>query len=366
MTRVDLVAHDLDLYRATGLARYARELARALAATPNWQVTLNSLRPLPADVPVGSREVPGPRRSRLLVWQLAGGARYERLFGPADLLHVTAPVLRVPTRLPLVVTVHDVMPLRFPAWFTRRERVFFRSTLRWAAARAAALVTPSQVVADELVQLLGPAAGFVTVTGEGVRLGAEAAAVDVARALAGWRLSPGHYFMHIGRVTTRKNLTLLVEALRRSPSLPLLVAGSDGLGAQQVRAAARDAGTPVIFTGALEEPLLAGVLARAGALVHPSLHEGFGLTPVEAMARGVPVLASTGGALPEVVGDGGVLLDPGDPDAWAAAMTRVAADPAWRASLVSSARARAEAFTWERVAARTAAVYARVLGTGPR
>jgi glycosyltransferase involved in cell wall biosynthesis len=109
--------------------------------------------------------------------------------------------------------------------------------------------------------------------------------------------------------------------------------------------------------GRVSDDVLAGLLAGALGLVHPALFEGFGLTIVEAMRAEVPVLASTAGSLPEVVGDAGVLLDPLDSDAWAAAIQRLASDEDWRGELVARGRDRAADFTWERAARLTAEVY---------
>jgi glycosyltransferase involved in cell wall biosynthesis len=96
-------------------------------------------------------------------------------------------------------------------------------------------------------------------------------------------------------------------------------------------------------------------------LVHPSRDEGFGLTPIEAMAAGVPALASAVGAVPEVVGDAAVLLDPDDPDAWAAAIAALVGDPAQRAALVAAGDAHQAAFTWRRAAEATRAAHREVL-----
>jgi alpha-1,3-rhamnosyl/mannosyltransferase len=108
------------------------------------------------------------------------------------------------------------------------------------------------------------------------------------------------------------------------------------------------------FVSAADLPVL---LAAARALVHPSKYEGFGLTPLEAMAAGTPVLAANTGALPEVVGDAGVLLPPDDVEAWSKAMTQVHDDDDLRRAMVERGRAWSERFTWARAAKETAAVY---------
>jgi len=113
----------------------------------------------------------------------------------------------------------------------------------------------------------------------------------------------------------------------------------------------------VRVTGFVSAADLTVLLAAALALVHPSKYEGFGLTPLEAMAGGTAVLAANTGALPEVVGDAGMLLPPDDVDAWAAAMARVNDDDDLRRSLVERGRTWSERFTWAQAAKETAAVY---------
>ncbi|MBV8982404.1 MAG: glycosyltransferase, partial [Acidimicrobiia bacterium] len=145
----------------------------------------------------------------------------------------------------------------------------------------------------------------------------------------------------------------------RGPDVPLVVAGPRGRGAEAFDAEARKLGleSAVRVTGFVPAADLPVLLAAALALVHPSKYEGFGLTPLEAMAAGTAVLAANTGALPEVVGDAGMLLPPDDVDAWANAMTRVNDDDALRRSMVERGRAWAEGFTWGRAAQETAAVY---------
>jgi alpha-1,3-rhamnosyl/mannosyltransferase len=118
----------------------------------------------------------------------------------------------------------------------------------------------------------------------------------------------------------------------------------------------------VRITGFVPAKDLVGLMASATALVHPSVYEGFGLTPLEAMAVGTPVIVSNGGALPEIVRDAGILVEPENADAWAAAMATISADSAARDRLRLAGRRRARDFSWERTAKQTVAIYREVLG----
>jgi alpha-1,3-rhamnosyl/mannosyltransferase len=157
----------------------------------------------------------------------------------------------------------------------------------------------------------------------------------------------------------------LARARQRVPDLGdtgLVLAGvaRDQAAALEVDAAARRLLT---FTGHTDEQMLLALYRSAAALVYPSRYEGFGLPLLEAMACGLPVIASRTSSIPEVVGDAAVLLDPDDLEGWSAALERVARDQPHAAALRQAGHRRAAAFSWHRTAAETAAVYARLLGT---
>jgi alpha-1,3-rhamnosyl/mannosyltransferase len=144
----------------------------------------------------------------------------------------------------------------------------------------------------------------------------------------------------------------------------LLVAGPAGRGAAGIEAEADRLGLAgrVRFAGFVSGEDLPVLVGASLALVHPSRDEGFGITPIEAMAAGVPAITSTVGSLPEVVGDAGLLVDPDDHDGWAAAIFGVATDPERRAALVAAGHLRQARFTWRAAAEATLAVHDEVLG----
>jgi glycosyltransferase involved in cell wall biosynthesis len=159
---------------------------------------------------------------------------------------------------------------------------------------------------------------------------------------------------------------MLVEAFNRfktttSSSWKLVLAGSDWNGAQAVHEACRRSPyrQAIRLLGFVPDDQLPDLYRAAGAFVYPSLYEGFGMPPCEAMACGCPVISSTGGALGEVVGKGGVLLPPQDQDGWVSAMTRMATDPEWAETWLRLGVKRAAEFDWRQTAAATLNVYAQ-------
>ena len=274
------------------------------------------------------------------------------------------PAVPVATAAALVVTVHDLLPLRFPSWYPARQRWLFKRAIR-QAERDARVIVPSSAVAADLADATDIDASRITVIPEGVDpiFRRPVSEVDVAAVCARHRIRPGRFFLFVGAISGRKNLVTAMRALAafraRGPDVPLVVAGPRGRGAEEFDAEAARLGlqSAVRVTGFISAADLPVLLAAALALVHPSKYEGFGLTPLEAMATGTVVLAANTGALPDVVGDAGILLPPDDIDAWAEAMTRVNEDDALRRSMVERGRAWSEGFTWGRAAKETAAVY---------
>jgi glycosyltransferase involved in cell wall biosynthesis len=159
----------------------------------------------------------------------------------------------------------------------------------------------------------------------------------------------------------RKALGVLVEAIAGLEGVTLVLAGQRGEAADMVAAHAARAGVPAVFTGYVPDQALAALMRGAAAVVLPSLHEGFGLPALEAMACGAPLVASRAGNLPGLVGEAGVLVEPGDPAGLAQALRAVLDDAALAARLREAGPRRAEPYSWRRTAEATVAVYHRAL-----
>lgn len=271
--------------------------------------------------------------------------------------------------LPTVTTVHDLSVLLHPEWHpadrVRRHEQQFRRAIR----RAAHVITVSEVVRRELIQHLGLRPASVTAVPNGV--GQEFVEADVrdAQRVATKLQLPLRYLLYVGTIEPRKNLLTLMRAYCDLPDssrreCPLVLAGGWGWRADPIaeyyhsRAKARG----VIHLGYVDGVDLPGLYAGARALVFPSHYEGFGLPPLEMLAAGGAVLASTAAAHREVLGEAAVLIDADDAAAWRSALLRALTDEDWLESIRRGARVQATKFSWARCARETAAVYRQVCG----
>ena len=249
-----------------------------------------------------------------------------------------------------VLVLFDAAALRHPEAYAREYVAWQRAVLPRLAARAVHVVTVSEFSRDELCALLPLEPARTTVVPGGVdERFTPAADAGSARAALGLQRP---YVLTVGSATARKNLAALGPAARAlaERGVELVAAGGSR---PQFRDATADG---VRRLGRVDDALLPGLYAGAAAFVLPSVHEGFGLTALEAMASGVPVVAARRGALPETCGDAALLVDPDDPGEVADAVLAALDDEA----LAARGRARAAAFTWDRTAREVDAVVSAV------
>jgi alpha-1,3-rhamnosyl/mannosyltransferase len=278
-------------------------------------------------------------------------------------------ILPMPCQSPTIATLHDLSAIAHPEWHPAYRVKQYQRHLDRALAQCTHFLTGSDCTRDEIIDKLGVAPERVTRVYHGIRAGlAPLPADEVAAGLTALGL-PLRYLLHVGTLEPRKNLEMLVRAYCALPadvrsSCPLLLVGKWGWNTASLAgfldAEARSRG--VIHLGYLAEDQLPLLYNGARALVYPSLYEGFGLPPLEMMACGGAVLASTAGSVTEVVGPCGHLIDPHDIDGWREAMQRVIVDDDWRASLRCGVRGWVAPFTWQRCAEDTLRMYRSVLG----
>jgi glycosyltransferase involved in cell wall biosynthesis len=334
----------------TGIGRYTSELSKALeirgVKLRRYAVAWGG-KP-PAEV----RRIRMPARLAHMTWRVLGRPSVERATGEVDLVHATNFVLP-PTKAPGVVTIHDLTFLRddvYPGGQRLRELV--PESLK----RAARVITPSAAIADELAERCDYPRDRISVTHEGVSEEFFAASPLSDTALGRMGI-PGRFVVAVGTIEPRKNLPTLLSAWRKArlDGYTLVIAGPKGWGPGLPE-------TPgVVLTGWVGDSILPGLYAAADAFCYPSLYEGFGLPPVEAMAAGTPVVAGAYSAATEILGSAALIVDPSDADALAGALHRVLSDDATRAQLRLAGRARAAAYTWDATGKATISCYRSVI-----
>ena len=287
----------------------------------------------------------------------------------ADVYHgpaVFSPLVKLGYRT--VVTIHDLVSFLFPDTVPRKYSLYMRLMTRLAVWSADRIIAVSHATRGDLTRILRVPEDHVVVIHEGVapefRVTADVKTQDAVIHRYGIRPP---YCLFVGNLEPRKNLPRLIEAfgLLRArgltpPDMPQLVlVGTRGwLYSGIFRAVeAQGLGGDIVFTGYVPPADLPALYAGAACFVFPSLYEGFGLPVLEAMSAGTPVVASRVGAIPEVAGDAAVLVDAHRPVELADGIASVLTDGALRDRLVARGRVRAQAFTWERVARETLAVY---------
>lgn len=363
MTRVALDVTPL-LLTPTGVAAFVagalgglsrRDDVESLAFALSWRGRHRLTASTPPGVEVVDR--PAPARPLRQLWRRFDRPVIEWWTGTVDVVHGTNFVVPPTRRALAVVTVHDLTPVRFPELSTR-DTLEYPDLLRRAIRRGAVVHTPSAFVADEVVELLGASPDRVRAVHHGVP------PVDVGDAAVGRAMAGAErYVLALGTVEPRKDLPGLITAFDEIAAgdveLRLVVAGPDGWGvdafdAAVARARHRDR---VVRIGWVSGAERAALLAGATVFAYPSVYEGFGFPPLEAMAAGVPVVATTAGALPESLGSAARMVAPGDTTALVAALTDVLDDAALRGDLVARGRQQVTGFDWDRCAAELVAFY---------
>jgi glycosyltransferase involved in cell wall biosynthesis len=376
------------IHQGAGIARLTREIARAvLAADCSHHYTLFVMgRPAPS-VPLtnlmNTRDLPlrVTRLSDRWLYRLWFRARLpldvRLLSGPCDLYHATDFVLPpLKGNVPALLTVHDLSFERDPDSAPPRLIPFLRRVVPDSVRRAAHVIADSHATARDLQALYGVPAEKVTVIHSGVEA-RFAPYQDTlyhrrrrAHVLKKYGLGDAPFILTVGTMQRRKNHLRLVQAFARLVErLPdanrprLVIAGGKGWLYDEVYAEVARLGLAdlVRFVGYVDDADLPHLYQAAAVFAFPSLYEGFGLPPLEAMACGVPVVASSASSLPEVVGDAGALVDPLDVEALAAALEQALCDEGWRRRAVARGLERAAHFTWARAAQQLLAVYDRLL-----
>jgi len=342
----------------TGVGRFTAEIVTRLAARDEvalsaFALTWRGRGQLRPALPAGVRFVGPAVPARLVraLWSRIDVPPAEWLAGPCDVVHGPNFVVPPARRAAEVVTVHDLTSVRFPELCTPDTRQYPALIAR-AVGRGAWIHAVSRFVAEEVQQAFAVDDERVVVVPNGFepppsdQRGFDAAA---GRHLAG----ADRYVLSLGTVEPRKDLPTLVAAFDAvagsDPDLHLVVAGPDGWGVEALTAARDQAihRRRIHRLGWVTEPQRVALLRGAAVFAYPSLYEGFGLPPLEAMAVGTPVVSTAAGALPQVLGDAARLVPPHDAEAFAGALSDVLSDAALRTSLIARGLEQVLLYDWD-------------------
>lgn len=363
---MSVIAIDLRMLRHSGIGTYLENLVpRVIARLPAHRFVLlgrtgdigQVFAAIPSNVEI--QEFCAPIYSAAEQIEIAARAsRGVDLFWAP---HYNFPIL-FPGRL--LVTVHDLFHLAMPQFAGgAHKRAYARAMFRILAHRAAGIVCVSRFTENELGRLVGPEPSRIVVVPNGL-------AVEPAGPADAARPHPAPYLLFVGNVKPNKNLRGLLDAFGRvRDTIPhdLVVAGrTEGFrtGDRHALRAAAGLGNRVVFTGEVDRATLRQYYFHAEALVFPSLYEGFGFPPLEAMALGCPVIASRAASIPEVCGDAAHYFAPNDPGEMAIKILDVVSDNQLREELKGKGTARAGLFSWDRCADDTAQAIRNVLDRG--
>jgi len=356
----------------TGDCTYWRGLVHALArldSADEYIIYLEGNLPVP-ELPLSDHlKVVAVRSPSWRVWS---GWSFPRALR-RDGVRVAHVQYTIPPRMPcpVVTSIHDVSFKRHPEFFRLKDRFILDLGVRRAAARAARILAISEHTKRELIELYGISGSRVSVVYPGVDEHFEPMNRDGARALVRERHSiDSPFVLTLGVIQPRKNLSRLLEAIARLGGIgrsqpKLVIVGKCGWMAEGLEARIRELGLEgdVVLTGYLPYEHLPALYNAADVFVYPSVYEGFGLPPLEAMACGTPVIVGNRSSLPEVVGEAGIMVDPYDPDAFADAIERTLASESLRAEMSARGLVQAKKFSWDEMARRVAAIYQEAAGS---
>ena len=366
------------LQQQAGLGRYTAGLLRGLLEVdPQGDYALAYNLSRRVQVPPHLAHLPRyafPQSNK--PWRLRNAASYlgalnmDRSFAGVQLYHSTGHLLPRLRTMRTVFTLHDVIPFLFPEHHLWQNRIFFEALLPRFLQHADAIIAVSTNTKRDALRVLNLPPEKIHVITEGLDAQFMPVTDPQQRAAVRQRYNlPERFVLTVGTLEPRKNHTMLLHAfgalLATEPDLVLAIAGKRGWLYQDFLAALEHSGLEphVRLLNHVPDADLPALISAASVFAFPSIYEGFGLPPLEAMACGTPVLCSTAASLPEVVGDGGWLLNPLAPAEWTRAMLRLLHEPEAASALVARALKQASTFTWRKTAIATRAVYQQLLQT---
>ncbi len=360
-----------------GLGRYAGEVARSLAQEKNevelslfynWQSPEDRLPDYLQAIPHRSRRLSNkPWRMAVLLSQMLRWPM-DNVFGAVEIFHATNHLLAFFKRARTVFTLHDLIFLHYPEYHLPTNRWYLTFAMPRYLRASHVVVTPSECSRQDALKFYGLPEDKIKVIPEaaGPAFKPAGGPIPLNRARQRYNL-PERFVLHVGTIEPRKNLNRLLEAFRPLladwPDLKLVLVGKKGWLYESFFQQLRELGMEevVFFPGFVDEADLPAFYHLAELFVYPSLYEGFGLPPLEAMACGTPVICSSSSSLPEVVGSAGLLIDPTDTAGLSEAMRRVLSDGTLRADLARRGLSQAQKFSWHKTVKALEEVYQSLL-----
>jgi alpha-1,3-rhamnosyl/mannosyltransferase len=271
-----------------------------------------------------------------------------------------------------VITVHDLSVFRYPETHPASRVKSFERHFASSLARARHIITDSETVRRELIADFSVPARSVSAVHLGVNSQFQPRTdVSIKPVISKWGLRPGQFGLSVAALEPRKKITELITAWGRLSEnvrrrYPLVLAGVTGWRNKEIhdRIARASSEGWLKHLGYVSDADLAGLYAGARLFIYPSIYEGFGLPPVEAMASGTPVIVANRSCLPEICGDAPRLVEPDDIEAFTSAIEQSLLDDDWRNEAIRRGLARARSFTWDRCLRGTVEVYKRDSGQG--
>ena len=373
--RIGLNAHLLNLtgnYRSAGINWYIHHLIQHLEPASDLQYTvfLSEPRAHFAQCAIARSHLPTHQPIVRIFWEQflqPIALRHAQI----DLLHALAFAGPVGISIPWVVTIYDLSFMRYPDSFHPLNRMYLTWAVRWAVRRANYVIAISESTKRDLVELVGARPERIQV----IYCGKDDAFTPPTNraALAAWRAArgvPDKMILFVGTIEPRKNIARLLRAFaraKRAARLPhrLVLIGARGWKYAEVdqTIVQENLASDVLFVGYVPQEELPYWYQAADLFVYPSLYEGFGMPPLDAMASGTPVVTSNAASLPEVVGNAALQVPPTDETALSEAIIRALTDNALRAEMIARGLEQAARFCWTRAARETTALYRAVLTT---
>ena len=351
----------------TGVGVFTSSLLEALSdrddlALSAYAVSWRTRDGLAARVPPGvsTEQKAMPARPLSMLWSRSNLVSLERFLGPIDVVHGTNFTVPPTKRAGQVVTVHDLTFLRFPE-LCQADTLRYPMLIERAVRRGALIHTHSNYVAEEIRDYFSVSTHQVRAVHSGIPKLSDPD-LEGAQAITDLRRP---YILSIGTAEPRKDLPGLVRAFREIandlPEVTLVLAGPPGWGTVALDEAVAASGLEkrILRPGYLSDGVLSALLGSARVLAYPSLYEGFGYPPLQAMVAGVPVVSTRAGALSEVIGGASLMVEPFDVEGLARALSIAVTDEAQRSVLVTAGTKRVQDFSWEQTALGLTDLYYR-------